>query len=186
MGFPRAYSHCVIAVVVLCGIGFAGCYREVGDEGGVARPRYTGTAAWTIDGMRPGQTFEEFTSRFGQPRDLREHDGERTATWNSGQLLAHFDREGCATEISGRSIRADADTLIYVGASEAEVVQVLGPGNTNKGTRPKGGGVFAMGSEHTHTIYAYENYGARFEVSVQFPAGSVGNLWVRLPDPSVR
>ncbi|RXK55237.1 hypothetical protein ESB00_04895 [Oleiharenicola lentus] len=173
--------------LALAALLLAGCYREVTDESAMARrPRYTGTSPWTVDGVRPGDRYTAIRERLGEPRDDRPGSSGRIATWNYGQLTVAFDREDRATEVMGQSIRAGNDTVITTGIPEAEVVQVLGHGETQKTSRPTGSGVIAIGRTHTHTTHLYENGGVRFEVSVKFPEDSVANIWARWPEPASR
>jgi len=174
------------ALLLLAGsLALAGCYREVSDESARQLPRYTGNDPWTLDGLRPGVTFAEVTAQLGEPRRVVESSGTRTGEWNYGQTMVTFGRDGRAFELFGSAIKAGDRTLVSVGAPETELVQVLGEGATTKARRPKGSGVIALGSEHTHTLHVYENAGVRFEVSVQFPAATVANIWIR-PAPAKR
>lgn len=163
-----------------------GCFREVTDESGIPpRPRYTGTALWTIDGARPGDTFDELKARLGEPHSIREYSGLRTVTWKYGQILVTFDATGHATEVTGQSIRAGTDTLITTGDREAEAVQVLGKGETKKGFTP-GSFVISLWGKHTSTEHVYDNAGVNFEVMVKQPDATVLHLWARLPKPERR
>jgi hypothetical protein len=171
---------------LLLGLALGACYREASDATLSARPRYTGTEAWSVDDIRPGQGFEEVKARLGEPTEVRELGGKRSASWKHGQLTALFEEGGRAVEVSGQSIRAGGSPLIRVGAAEAEVVQVLGPGEVQRVKRPKGSGVISVGSEHTHTMHLYTNGGVRFEVSVSVPNDSVVRIWARFPPPAKR
>lgn len=144
-----------------------GCYREATDATvSTTAPRYTGSAPWTIDGVRPGQTFTEVKQLLGEPHETRENPGGRFVRWGPRDIAVFFDRTGHATEVMGSTVKAGTQTLVSAGANEAEVVQILGPGKVQKSSRPKGSGVISFGQEHIGTTLIYENGGVRFELPV--------------------
>lgn len=145
------------------------CYREATDaSAAITHPRshYTGTAPWTIDGVRPGQTFDEVKLLLGEPRDLRESYGQRFARWGPRDTAVSFDKSGRVTDVMGSTVKAGEQTIVSSGASEDEVAQILGPGKVQKSHRPKGSGVISLGREHTSTTLVYDNAGVRFELCV--------------------
>lgn len=159
--------------LVLAGLALfalAGCYREASDTTAAARfarPRYAGGEPWTIDGVRPGQSFDEVKQLFGEPREIRgTAPGPRTAMWARHNTSVTFDRDNCVTEVMGASVQAGGKTIVQGGAEETEVTQILGPGRVQKSSRPKGSGVISLGSEHTGTTLIYDNAGVRFELPV--------------------
>ena len=145
-----------------------GCYRQASDATAPVstRSRYTGSAPWTIDGVRPGQNFEEVKQLLGEPREIRDHKGPRTALWAGRNTAVTFDPAGLVTEMMGSTVKAGDQILFRAGATEAEVAQILGPGEVQKSTRPKGSGVIALGREHTSTALLYDRDGLRFEFPV--------------------
>jgi len=144
-----------------------GCYKTASDETAMApRPLYTGAAPWTIDGVRPGQRFDEVKQLFGEPREIRGKTGPRTAFWDRVNTVVTFDSNGLVTEVMGSSVTAGDQVLFRAGATEAEVTQILGPGEVQRSTRPKGSGVISLGREHTGTALIYERDGLRFEFPV--------------------
>jgi hypothetical protein len=143
------------------------CYREATDaSAAIQQARYTGTAPWTIDGVRPGQTFEEVKLLLGEPREIRGNKGPRTAFWSRHDTAVTFDPTGRVTEVMGSTVKAGDQTLVWGSSSEAEVVQILGPGRVQKSYRPKGSGVISLGREHTGTTLIYDNAGVSFELAV--------------------
>jgi hypothetical protein len=163
-----------------CGLLVTACFRQVTDESAaIARPRYTGTAPWTIDGVRPGQPFDEVKQRLGEPREIVGAVGPRTAFWAKHSTVVTFGPDNRVTEVNGSQVQAGAQTLVWAGASEAEVMQILGPGRVDKRYRPKGSGVISLGREHTGTTVIYENNGVSFELPVFGEA--VGHFLARFP-----
>lgn len=142
----------------------AGCYREASDATATG-PRPAGTDLWTIDGVRPGQDFADVKRRFGEPRDIRGSSGPQTATWDRRDTAVTFGADGRVTEVMGSTVQAAGRVLLSAGATEAEIVQVLGRGEVQKSHRP-GSGVIAFGREHTGTALIYDNAGVRFELPV--------------------
>lgn len=155
----------------------AGCFKTVSDETAMpALPRYTGTAPWGIDGLRPGQTRADAIKLFGEPREERETPSYRFLSWSTRNTMVTVDKEGIITEVYGHSVTAEGRVLIS-SASEAEATQVLGPGKVQKRSRPKGSGVISLGQEHVGTTLIYDNGGVQFELPVW---GEVtGNYWAR-------
>jgi hypothetical protein len=145
----------------------AGCFKQATDETPArSRARFTGTEPWTIDGVRPGQNFEEVKQLLGEPREIRGHTGPRTAFWAGRNTAVTFDQAGLVTEVMGSTVAAGDQTLFRAGATEAEVTAILGPGEIQKSTRPKGGGIISLGREHTGTALIYDRDGVRFEFPV--------------------
>lgn len=142
------------------------CYREVSDASFPIQTRYTGTAPWTIDGIRPGQTFDEVKRLLGEPLSSHESYGRRFARWGPRDLSISFDPTGRADDVMGSSVKADGQTIVPVGISEEAVQQILGPGKVQKSYRPKGSGVISLGREHIGTTLIYDNAGVRFELCV--------------------
>ncbi len=165
--FP-AVSPATLLIVAAGLLLLPGCYRQASDATAPAstRPRYTGSAPWTIDGVRPGQTFAEVKQLLGEPREIRGHTGPRTAFWAGRNTAVTFDQAGLVTEVMGSTLIAGDQILFRAGATEAEVVQILGPGEVQKSTRPKGSGIIALGREHTGTALLYDREGLRFEFPV--------------------
>ena len=160
--FPLFFAFASASLLAL-----PACYRQATDAStAVNAPRYTGTAPWTIDGVRPGQTLAEVTQLLGEPRETRENPGGRFLRWGPRDIAVFFDRTGHVAEVMGSSVTAGEKTLFTSGASEAEVVQILGPGQVQKSSRPKGSGVISFGQERIGTTLIYENGGVRFELPV--------------------
>lgn len=149
-----------LLIVVL--IGPAGCYREATDA---AQIRPAATALWTIDGVRPGQDFNDVKRLLGEPREIRGATGLRTATWERRATAVTFGTDGRVTEVMGDNVQAGGQRLFSAGATEAEVVQILGPAKVQKSHRPQGGAI-SLTREHTGTALIYDNDGVRFELPV--------------------
>lgn len=165
MKFTRFTSVLLLAASAAL-LALPACYREATDASFPTQARYTGTAPWTIDGVRPGQTFDEVKRLLGEPRDLCESYGQRFARWGPREIAVSFDKAGRVTDVMGSSMKAGDQTIVQSGASEDEVAQILGPGKVQKSHRPKGSGVISLGREHTSTTLIYENAGVRFEFCV--------------------
>lgn len=156
----------IAGLTLLALLALTGCYREASDATtAAARPRHNGTAPWTIDGVRPGQDFGEVKRLLGEPREVRGATGPRTATWEGRDTAVTFAPDGRVTDVMGSTVQAGGQVLFRAGATEAEVVQILGPGEVRKSHRPKGG-VISFGREHTGTALIYDNHGVRFELPV--------------------
>lgn len=177
-------SHIFAAFALAAGLlVLTACFREASDATASIsnRPRYTGNDPWTIDGVRPGQPFEEVKKLFGEPREIRGNNGPRTAFWAQNNLAVTIGPDDRVTEVMGSSLKAGGRTIVQSGSIEAEVVQVLGPGKVQKGYRPKGSGVISLGREHTGTTLIYENGGVQFELQVFGEAA--GHYLARRPPP---
>jgi hypothetical protein len=116
--------------------------------------------------MGCGQPFEEVKQLLGEPREIRGNTGQRTAVWTGRDTAVTFDQAGIVTEVMGSTVKAGDLILFRAGATEAEVVQILGPGELQKSTRPKGSGVISLGRMHTGTALLYERDGVGFEFPV--------------------
>lgn len=161
MNPARAAGLFILALLVL-----AGCFREASDAtAGPAHRRYAGTAPWTIDGVRPGHDFADVKQLLGEPREIRGASGQRTATWAGRDTTVTFGADGRVTEVMGSSVQAGGQVLFHAGATEADVVQILGPGKVQKSHRPTGG-VISLTRVHTGTALIYDNGGVRFELPV--------------------
>jgi hypothetical protein len=161
----------------------AGCFREATDASTAAvRPRHAGSEPWTIDGVRPGQSFDEVKQLFGEPREIRgTAPGPRTASWERRNTMVTFDRDNRVTEVMGSTIQAGGKVIVQGGAGEAEVTQILGsPGRVQKVSQPKGH-VISLGHKHIGTIMIYDNAGVRFELPV-FGQAAGHYLARRIPD----
>lgn len=153
-------------LLILALFGLAGCYREVTDaSAAAARVRPSATARWTIDGVRPGQDFDDVKRLLGEPREIRGNSGPRTALWERNGTAVTFGTDGRVTEVMGSTVQAAGQILFGAGVTEAEVVQILGPGKVQKSYRPKGG-VISLTREHTGTALIYDHDGVRFELPV--------------------
>lgn len=151
---------------ILALLGLAGCYREATDaSAAAARVRPSATARWTIDGVRPGQDFNEVKRLLGEPREIRGKSGPRTAFWERNGTAVTFGTDGIVTEAMGATVQAEGQVLFSAGATEAEVVQILGPGKVQKSHRPTSG-VISLTRVHTGTALIYDNGGVRFELPV--------------------
>ena len=144
----------------------AGCYRAVTDgTAATGGRRYTGAAPWTIDGVRPGDEFAAVKMRFGEPREVRGSGNQRTAFWERRATVVTFDGRGVVTEVMGSTVQADGKILVESGATEADVIQILGPGRVQKTHQP-GSGVISISRTHVGTAVIYERDGVRFELPV--------------------
>ncbi|MES2694728.1 MAG: hypothetical protein V4773_14740 [Verrucomicrobiota bacterium] len=156
-----------LLALAIAALALAGCYREASDAtASRTLPRYSGNEPWSIDGVRLGQSYAEVHALLGEPVQSRDSMGKRTVRWDRRDTYVTFDAADRAVEVMGSSVQAGGKIIVSSGASEAEVVQILGPGKVQKSTSPKGGGIISIGSEHTGTTVIYERDGARFELSV--------------------
>jgi hypothetical protein len=173
-GVPQMHPASVIfrrylrfELIVLATLTLAACFRQATDEtAGPVRPRYTGGAPWSIEGVRPGQPFEEVRRLFGEPSEIRGAGSVRTAVWNQRETTVSFNQAGVITEVMGSSVEGGGQVLFRGGADEREVTQILGPGEVRKSSRPQGSGVVSFGQVHTGTTLLYDNAGVRFEFPV--------------------
>lgn len=140
------------------------CYREATDS--AAAPRYTGTAPWTVDGVRPGQTLDDAKKILGEPREFRKSGSLRIAHWSDHETMVTLNVTDQVTEVWGRSLKADGRTLIGPGLGEDEVTQTLGRGKTTR-TSVQGSGVISFGAKTTGHIFTYDNGGVAFEITVR-------------------
>lgn len=156
----------IAGLTLLALLGLAGCYREATDATSAAtQARALSSAPWTIDGVRPGQDFSEVKRLLGEPREVQGAAGPRTAFWERHATVVTYGADGRVTEIMGNTVQAAGQVLVRSGATEDEVVRILGPGTTQKSHRPKGG-VISFGREHNGTALIYDNDGVRFELPV--------------------
>lgn len=147
--------------------GLAGCFRQVSDASAApSLPRYTGSAPWTIEGVRPGQTLADVKLLLGEPRETRGTANQPTLFWSRPEVAVTFDTQARVTEVMGSTLMAGGQVIVQGGASEAEVVQILGPGRVQKSSRPKGSGVISLGRVHIGTTLIYDHDGVRFELPV--------------------
>ena len=166
MHFLRSYPRLAAVLLASVALVFTACYRSASDASFPTQTRYAGHEPWTVDGVRPGQTFAEVQERLGEPRDVRETYGRRFARWAVHDIAVSFDPAGRVTEVMGATVKAGDKVLVWSSSSEADVTQILGPGKVQKSYRPKGGGVISLGREHIGTTLVYDNAGVRFELCV--------------------
>ena len=140
------------------------CYREAIDASAVLRS--TGTAPWTVDGVRPGQPFDDAKRILGEPREIRGTGGARVAHWSNRETMVTLNAASEIVEVWGRLLHAGNQTLIGPGSSEAEVTQTLGAGKSTRISSP-GSGVISFGSKTTGYIFTYQNGGVSFEITVK-------------------
>lgn len=167
-----------IAALLLC----SGCTREYTDT--PQHARYTGSEPWTVEGIRPGQSFDPLLQRFGEPRDSREHNGIRVVRWATTPVIVTVGRDGRVAEVLGGSLRAGARTLAWSGITEAEVEQILGPGQASNSRRPKGNGVISTGSVLVGRTLRYENDGVLFDIDVH--GNTAGRVRAHFPTEPVQ
>jgi hypothetical protein len=144
------------------------CYREANDTThSSVYPRYTGTAPWSIDGVRPGQTLDEIKRLRGDPAQALAPATSRSPTfrWPAPRAtFVTFDAAGRAIDITGTTLVAEGRTLLDTAAESAAVEPVLGRGRVATHSQPSGSGVISLGSKVTGRTVAYENHGALFEI----------------------
>lgn len=169
------------ALSVILLLSLAGCFRQATDETAAGpRPRFTGTAPWTINGVRPGQTLAEVRRVLGEARESRGRPEQPTLFWSRPEVAVTFDEAGVATEVMGNAVQSGGQTIVTGGDSEAQVALILGPATEiQKAYRPKGSGVISLGREPTGTTLIYDNAGVRFELPVAGEAD--GHFLARLP-----
>lgn len=93
-------------------------------------PRYTGTAPWTIAGIRPGMTLEEVKKLKGEPAKSLGNpplDFQWGRSASTAEFTVKVDAHGRITMVSGDSLSAGDRTLVGSGASEEEVKSVRPP-----------------------------------------------------------
>ncbi|MDI1318959.1 MAG: hypothetical protein PSW75_02040, partial [bacterium] len=125
------------------------CYREATDS--ASAPRYTGTAPWTVDGVRPGQTLDEARKILGEPSETRGSRSARVVHWSDKETMVTINAANVVVEIWGHSLKAGGQTVVGPGLSEAEVTQTLGSGKSAR-TSVQGSGVISFGAKTTGRI----------------------------------
>ena len=168
----------VIASCLALTLLLSGCFKVVTDESAMPpRPRYTGTAPWGIDGLRPGQTLADAVKLFGEPSQPPAATGPRFLRWFARDTMVTLDAKDVITEVYGHTVTAGGQVLVQGGDDQTAVTQVLGPGDVRKSSRPKGSGVISLGRQHVGTTVIYEQAGVRFELPVWGEA--TGHFWAR-------
>lgn len=161
--------------VLLAALLAAGCQREATDATAASR-RYTGTAPWTVAGIRPGMTLDEVKRQRGEPAQAF-GDPPRQFRWNrassAGEFTATVDASGRVVAVHGDTLNA-GDRVLAGASQDAEaVLQVLGKGE-EKAIAHSGSYVIATPGKQSGTEYHYRNGDARFRVIVMKDRGLTG------------
>ena len=163
----RSPTHLVARGLGLAGLlALTACYREANDLTlSSAYPRYTGTAPWEIDGVRPGQTLAEIKRLRGEPVQQLDAGPRPTFRWPAPRdTTVTFDSAGRAIDLFGSTLTAEGRTLVDTGLEPAAIEQVLGKGRVDQHAQPTGSGVISFGRRITGRTVAYQNHGSLFEV----------------------
>ncbi|HAV60820.1 MAG TPA: hypothetical protein DCY13_00450 [Verrucomicrobiales bacterium] len=157
-------TNLALVLMALTAFAFTGCHQEVSDA--PQHPTYDGAAPLTVNGVRPGMTIAEVVGVLGEPVRTTGRTNQPVLNWTQpAQIAVTFDGAGRAEDIFGTSLKVPDRVLVWRGASEAEVVQILGkPDRRAKSTRPTGSGVISIGSEVVGVTLTYRFGDARFEI----------------------
>ena len=153
----------------------AGCMRQVTDTE-LTYPRYTGTAPWTIAGIRPGMTLEEVKKIKGEPARSLDNpplDFQWVRSNSNGEFTVKVDAHGRITTVYGDALSAGDHTLVGSGASEEEVKALLGQGES-KAMKSTGSFVIATPGKLLGAEHLYHNGDTTFRVIVMKDAGLTG------------
>ena len=147
-------------------LALTACYREANDLTlSSVYPRYTGTAPWEIDGVRPGQSLAEIKRVRGEPARQLDTGPRPTFRWPSPRdTTVTFDSAGRAIDLFGSTLTAEGRTLVDTGLEPAAIEHVLGKGRLEQHSQPTGSGVISLGRRITGSTVAYQNHGSLFEV----------------------
>lgn len=151
----------------------AACAREA-DDVDSTYTRYTGTAAWTIDGTRPGMTLDELKRRKGEP-DGFSGSPPSSIYWGSPSngLTVNVDAKGRINEVWGTTLKAGDETLLSAGVNDADVTAVLGKSDAKSMTQP-GSFVLPTPGKNVGTQHVYRNGDVRFRLIVMKRGGLTG------------
>jgi hypothetical protein len=161
---------CAIKSIVLyflaAALMLSACSEVASDETS-GQPRYTGNAAWTIHGVRPGDQFSVHDARLGKPAHVTKNTNSRTLDWNSPySLMLEVNDAGEILWVAGESIKAGDIDLISPGMGAADISQVLGPGKVQRHMAGRGFVIDIFPVEKGRTI-SYVNQGVSFTFHLQ-------------------
>jgi hypothetical protein len=159
--------------VLLFPLLFAACTQEA-DDREMVYTRYTGTAAWTIDGARPGMTLAELKLLLGPPADSS-GDPPTSVSWGypSQGLTVNVDANGRVTQVWGKTLKAGDVTVLGGGVSDAEIKGVLGKGESKSMTQ-SGSFVLPTPGKTVGAEHFYRNGDVRFRFIVMKGEGLTG------------
>jgi hypothetical protein len=161
LGWSRLSRRVAIAVALL---GAAACYREVSGDPQYAR--FAGDQLLAVRGVRPGLTAEEVVQLWGDPSDKTPSMGVEVWKWTrAADTSVTVDAEGRVVEVFGSELSAGGRTLVWAGASEAEVGQILGRGKVSEHRQPSGY-VISVGSKLVGKTLTYVDRGVRVEITL--------------------
>jgi hypothetical protein len=143
----------------------AGCMREASDLD--AHRRHTGTAPWSVEGVRPGDALGPHLTRLGPPARTTKAMASDVRTWTSpGPLSVVTDAAGVVTDVTADSVESEGQDIVWSGLGQAEIERILGRGRVQKVTRPGSGVISIFGGKEVGRVLTYENQGVRFELQL--------------------
>lgn len=161
VGWSRLGRGVAIAVAL---VGSEACYREVSGDPQYAR--FAGDQPLAMRGVRPGLTADEVVQLWGDPSDKTPTMGVEVWKWaRAADTAVTVDGEGRVVEVFGSELSAGGRTLVWAGATEAEVGQILGRGKVSEHRQPSGF-VISVGSKLVGKTLTYLDRGVRVEVTL--------------------
>ena len=141
--------------------------------------------SWTIDGVRPGLSFEQIQARFGEPDTSFGPENARGHTFSQRSLTVECDSEGTVSHVYGRVLEHNGKAVLRAGDPGPAVVSTLGEGYIIKRYSPKGS-VIATGSVPNGADHYHRDETMRLHVLVN-REGTIGGFDAapldRLPSP---
>jgi len=165
--------RCRLALATLA-VALAACGRTVTEDDLTYR-RYAGDEAWTVEGIRPGQSLADAKALHGEPARTLPGGGVTTHQWQvPDNFQVIVDADGRIREVLGRTVKAGRSQLAGPGMTPDQVKRVLGPGDFSKQRSPSGYVIQLGPGRVTGESARYANGDARFEISF----GEGGLRWV--------
>src|SRR5262245_27140719 len=151
---------------VLCAAAVAGCMRDAPDLD--AYRRHQGTAPWSVDGVRPGQSFAAVRTALGAPDRTVAVMGQDVHEWTSRrQLSVVVDGAGLVTDVTGGQVESEGKPVVWSGLGQAEIERILGRGRVQKVTQPGSGVISIGGGREVGRILTYDDKDVRFELQLE-------------------
>jgi len=164
-----------LLLMLVCPMLLVSCSREASDSASIY-PRFTGTAPWTIAGIRPGLSLDDVKKLKGEPARAFGNPPLEFA-WDlrspPGTLTVRVDSSGRVKAVFGNSLSAGDRVLVGASASDDEVKAILGAGESHK-MKSAGSFVLPTPSKQFGTEHYYQNGDATFRVIVMKDQGLTG------------
>jgi hypothetical protein len=154
-------SAALYFIAFLACVALAGYYKTANNDGGERRTRFTGVGAWSVNGIKVGQTLAEVEALLGKHNPTPTKVQPSVYVWPD-RVMIELDTNQRVTTVYGNTLIIGDTKVIEGTLSHSQAQQILGDGWKKVFHSPKDSGVLSTGSVVSGTSLTYAREGGFF------------------------